>query len=95
MQEACEVRAALEEIAGQTAAATLGGKVTSLLGELDGMRAAFQDGNLDTCIEHDVNFHRSILKASQNDSLLRVWDSLALDLRMRAMLETFRSICTK
>jgi serine phosphatase RsbU (regulator of sigma subunit) len=50
------------------------------------MRAAFQDDNLDACIEHDIKFHRSILKASQNDSLLRVWDSLALDLRMRAMI---------
>ncbi|HVI10263.1 MAG TPA: SpoIIE family protein phosphatase [Candidatus Binatia bacterium] len=86
MQEAYEVRAALEEIAGRAAAATLGGNVTSLLGELDGMRTAFQDGNLDACIEHDINFHRSILKASQNEFLLRVWDSLALDLRMRAMI---------
>lgn len=86
MQEAYEVRAALEEIAGRTAAATLGGNVTTLLEELDGMRAAFHDGNLDACIEHDVNFHRSILKASQNEFLLRVWDSLALDLRMRAMI---------
>jgi DNA-binding GntR family transcriptional regulator len=32
-QEAYEVRAALEEIAGRTAAATLGGNVTSLLEE--------------------------------------------------------------
>jgi serine phosphatase RsbU (regulator of sigma subunit) len=86
MQEAYELRAALEEIAGRTAAATLGGNVATLLGELDGMRAAFHDGNLDACIEHDINFHRSILKASQNEFLLRVWDSLALDLRMRAMI---------
>jgi serine phosphatase RsbU (regulator of sigma subunit) len=86
MQEAYEVRAALEEIGGRAAAATLGGNVTMLLGELDGMRAAFQDGNLDACIEHDVNFNRTILKASQNEFLLRVWDSLALDLRMRAMI---------
>jgi serine phosphatase RsbU (regulator of sigma subunit)/AraC-like DNA-binding protein len=86
MQEAYEVRAALEEIAGRAAAAKLGGNVTDLLGELDGMRAAFQDGNLDACTEHDINFHRSILKASQNDFLLRVWDSLALDLRMRTMI---------
>jgi len=85
MQEAYEVRAALEEIAGRAAAATLGGNVTTLLGELGGMRAAFHDGNIDACVEHDINFHRNILKASQNDFLLRVWDSLALDLRMRAM----------
>ena len=86
MQEAYEVRAALEEIAGRAAAATLAGDVTTLLAELDGMRAAFHHGNIDACIEHDINFHRSILKASQNDFLLRVWDSLALDLRMRAMI---------
>jgi serine phosphatase RsbU (regulator of sigma subunit) len=86
IQEAYEVRAALEEIAGRAAAAKLGGNVTSLLVELGGMRAALHDRNLDACIEHDINFHRSILEASQNDFLLRVWDSLALDLRMRTMI---------
>jgi serine phosphatase RsbU (regulator of sigma subunit) len=50
------------------------------------MRVALQRGNLDVCIEHDINFHRAILRASQNDFLLSVWDSLALDLRMRAMI---------
>src|SRR5262249_36761574 len=86
MQEAYEVRAALEEIGGRTAAATLGGNVTTLLGELGGMRAALRDGNVDACVEHDINFHRSILKSSQNHFLLRVWDSLSLDLRMRSMI---------
>jgi len=50
------------------AAATLGGNVTTLLGELGGMRAAFHDGNIDACIEHDINFHRNILNASQTFS---------------------------
>jgi len=86
MQEAYEVRAALEEISGRAAAATFGGNVTTLLRELGGMRAALRDGNVDACVEHDINFHRSILEASQNDILLRVWDSLALDLRMRSMI---------
>jgi serine phosphatase RsbU (regulator of sigma subunit)/AraC-like DNA-binding protein len=86
MRDAYELRAALEEIAGRAAAVTLGGNVSTLLGELGGMRTALHDGNLDACIEHDINFHRSILKASQNEFLLRVWDSLALDLRLRAMI---------
>jgi len=86
VQEAYAVRAALEEIAGQAAAARLGGNVTTLVEELGEMRAALRDRNLDGCIEHDINFHRSILKASQNEVLLRIWDSLALDLRMRAMI---------
>src|SRR5258707_14764764 len=37
-------------------------------------------------VEHDINFHRSILKASQNDVLVRVWDTLAIDLRIRAVI---------
>ena len=86
MRDAYNVRAAIEEIGGRAAATALEGNVVALLEELGGMRAALHDGNLDACVEHDINFHRSILKASQNDFLLRVWDSLALDLRMRAMI---------
>jgi serine phosphatase RsbU (regulator of sigma subunit)/DNA-binding GntR family transcriptional regulator len=86
MKDAYEIRAALEEIAGRTAAASLKGGATGvLLQELKGMRAALDSGDLDACIEHDINFHRHILEASQNDLLLRVWDSLAIDLRMRAV----------
>ena len=86
MEHAYEVRAALEEIGGRAAAITLEGNVAALMEELGGMRAAIRVGNLDACVEHDINFHRKILQASHNDFLLRVWDSLALDLRMRALI---------
>jgi DNA-binding GntR family transcriptional regulator len=86
MRDAYSVRAALEEIGGRAGAAALEGNVVVLLEELGGMRSALHDGNLDARVEHDINFHRSILQASQNDFLLRVWDTLALDLRMRAMI---------
>ncbi len=82
MQEAYEIRAALEEIAGRTAAANLKGKTTGLQNELDAMRAAVREGNLDAYAEHDVKFHRSILKASGNQALLRVWETLGFDLRI-------------
>lgn len=87
MLDAYNVRAAIEEIGGRAAAAALQDNVVPLLEELRGMRAALHHGNLDACVEHDINFHRSILEASQNEFLLRVWDSLALDWRMRAMTE--------
>jgi DNA-binding GntR family transcriptional regulator len=48
------------------------------------MRAAVRAGDLDTYAEHDVKFHKTILKAAQNKVLLRVWDTLTIDLRMRA-----------
>jgi len=84
MQEAYEIRAALEEIAGRIAATALKGITASLQNDLAAMRAAIKDGNIDAYADHDVKFHKSILKASQNDALLRVWDTLALDLRIHA-----------
>lgn len=82
MQEAYEIRAALEEVGGRTAARVLKGNTAGLRREVDAMREAFDRGDLDSFVEHDVAFHRSILQASQNEVLLRVWDSLAVDLRI-------------
>jgi serine phosphatase RsbU (regulator of sigma subunit) len=87
MQEAYEIRAALEEIAGRAAAPALKGSTTSLQRELDAMRQAFRRLDLDSLAEHDVAFHRTIVQASQNRILLRVWDSLAFDLRIRGVIE--------
>jgi serine phosphatase RsbU (regulator of sigma subunit)/DNA-binding transcriptional regulator YhcF (GntR family) len=82
-QEAYEIRAAMEEIAGRTAASSLKGNARGLQRELEAMRAAVRDDSLDDYAEHDAKFHRSILKASHNEILLRVWDTLAMDLRIR------------
>jgi len=84
MQEAYEIRAGLEEISGRTAATAFKGNTGRLRYELAAMRAALEERDLDACAEHDVRFHRAILQASQNDVLLRVWNALAVDLRMRA-----------
>jgi sigma-B regulation protein RsbU (phosphoserine phosphatase) len=86
MQEAYEIRAALEEIGGRAAARALKGDTAALQCELDAMRSAFRHRDLDSFVEHDVTFHRSILQASRNEVLLRVWDSLAVDLRIRGAI---------
>jgi serine phosphatase RsbU (regulator of sigma subunit) len=86
MQEAYEIRAGLEEISGRTAAAAFKGNAGRLRYELAAMRATLEEGDLDAYAEHDVRFHRVILRASQNDMLLRVWDTLGIDLRMRATI---------
>jgi serine phosphatase RsbU (regulator of sigma subunit) len=82
MQEAYEIQAALEEISGRTAA-VLKGNTGELEKELDGMRSAMTTGDLDAFAEHDVKFHKCILKASGNTILQRVWDTLAFDVRIR------------
>jgi serine phosphatase RsbU (regulator of sigma subunit) len=84
MQEAYQIRAALEEIAGRSAAPVLTKSTAELQNELNAMRAAVRDGDLDRYADHDVNFHKIILKAAQNEVILRVWDTLTIDLRMRA-----------
>lgn len=86
MQEAYEICAGLEEIGGRAAATSFKGNAGRLRYELAAMRAALQEGDLDAHAEHDVRFHRVILRASQNDLLLRVWDTLGIDLRIRATI---------
>jgi serine phosphatase RsbU (regulator of sigma subunit) len=86
MHEAYEIRAALEEIGGRAAGQRLKGKTAGLQGEQEIMRAAARERDLDAYAEHDVIFHRTILETSGNDVLLRVWDSLAFDIRIRAAI---------
>ena len=86
MLQAYEIRAALEEIAGRAAAPALKGNTATLQQELDAMRASFRRLDLDSFVEHDVAFHRIILQASRNEILLRMWDSLAMDLRIRGAI---------
>jgi serine phosphatase RsbU (regulator of sigma subunit) len=84
MQEAFEIRASLEEIAGRNAAPVLRRNTEQLQNELDAMRAAVRDDDLERYADHDIKFHKTILKAAQNEVILRVWDTLTIDLRMRA-----------
>ena len=87
MHEAYEIRAALEELGGRAAAPALKGNIGELQRELNAMRAAVRELDFDSYTEHDVKFHRIILKASQNEVLLRVWNTLAVDLRIRGSVE--------
>jgi serine phosphatase RsbU (regulator of sigma subunit) len=88
VMEAYEIRAGLEEIAGRTAAAFLESNTGDLQGEVDAMLAAIRSDDPDAYAEHDVKFHRIILEASHNGVLRRVWDTLAIDLLMRAAIPT-------
>jgi DNA-binding GntR family transcriptional regulator len=86
MYEAYAIRAALEEIGGRSAVASFKGNTSVQQREVDNMRVAVRNHDLDAYAEHDVIFHRSILEASQNDVLLRVWDSMIFDIRIRAAI---------
>ncbi|MET1065985.1 MAG: FCD domain-containing protein [Arthrobacter sp.] len=74
------VRAALEEIAGHSAAPHLEGKTTDLAGALDGMRAAQENGNLIALCFHSTRFHRRIVESAGNDALTRAWNALGIEM---------------
>jgi DNA-binding GntR family transcriptional regulator len=81
LAEIYPVRAAIEEVAARGAAAHLGGDVGELAVELDAMRAAADASDLHLLVEHDVRFHRLVVEASGNRTLLDVWVSLRVEAR--------------
>jgi DNA-binding GntR family transcriptional regulator len=80
------VRGALEEAAARLATCRLKGDVGVLREHLDGMRAAARDGDLEACMHHSVWFHRTIMRAADNELLLRLWESLPVELHSRKTL---------
>jgi DNA-binding GntR family transcriptional regulator len=81
LEEVYPVRAALEETAAREAARRLDGEVAALEDELEAMRAAARQGDLHGQVAHDVAFHRRIVAASGNRTLLEVWNSLHIHSR--------------
>jgi DNA-binding GntR family transcriptional regulator len=84
--ETYPVRAALEEVAARAAAPRLAGRVKPLADALEGMRAAAADGDLHRFADSDVGFHRLIVEASGNRTLIDMWETLHIDLRTRLTL---------
>lgn len=87
MQEAYQVRAALDELAAQLAAPQLKKKVKSLEVELNAMRAAANLQDIDGFAKHNRAFHRLIVEASDNTVLLHLWDLLDFETRTRITVE--------
>jgi DNA-binding GntR family transcriptional regulator len=81
LAEIYPVRAALEEVAAREAATRLDGDVSALEAELAAMREAADEHDLRRQVEHDVQFHRLIVEASANRTLLDVWTSLRVEAR--------------
>jgi DNA-binding GntR family transcriptional regulator len=50
------------------------------------MRQAARDGDIETAIHHSVWFHRTIMRAADNGLLLRMWESLLVEIHSRKTL---------
>jgi DNA-binding GntR family transcriptional regulator len=82
-EEAGQVRGMLEQAAAQWAAVVPKRNVAPLRTELEAIRAAAATHDLDGFARHNMAFHRLIVEAAGNAVLLRVWDSLTLEVRTR------------
>jgi DNA-binding GntR family transcriptional regulator len=84
--EAYQVRAVLEQLAGELAAGRFIGKEALLQRQADNVRRAYEKGNMEEYARHDLAFHRMIVAAAGNQVLLKNWDALHFDIRTRLLL---------
>ena len=88
LHEIYAVRGGLEELATRLATPRLDGDVAVLQGEVDAMREAALDGDVDALIAHSYRFHRAIIEASGNLLLLSVWQGLHIETRTTITMMT-------
>ncbi len=90
--DALDVRAALESLAAQTAVGHLQGQCAELKQVVREIVAAARKRDFVAFQQHNQRFHRMIVEASGNSVLLRLWDSLAFEVRTRFVLEYLTSV---
>jgi len=80
LAETYPVRAVLEELAGQMAAAQADAELLSLLdAEMESMRRAARDQDQHGLLMHDARFHELIVEAAGNSVLLDTWSGLRIE----------------
>jgi DNA-binding GntR family transcriptional regulator len=77
------VRGALEEAAVRFAIPHRSAFLASLREHLEGMREAARAGDIDASLYHSVWFHRVIMRAAGNELLLKMWESLHVEIHSR------------
>ncbi|AMV21848.1 GntR family transcriptional regulator [Planctomyces sp. SH-PL14] len=90
MTEAYTVRGVLEQLAGELAAVHLKNNVAALAPirvSLEGIHASARTGDLDGYSRHNVDFHRQIVVASDNQLLIQAWEALGFEARVRVHLK--------
>ena len=80
------VRGALEETAMRLAMPRLRRRPEIVGEHLEGMREAARAGDLEGVIHHSVWFHRVIMRAADNALLLKMWESLHVEIHSRKTL---------
>lgn len=81
VMEIYPVRARLEELAGLLGVERAKERMGELERAVERMSDAFRAGDARTMAQWDVNFHRIILEATENQILIESWNSLMIEAR--------------
>ncbi|QCB94582.1 GntR family transcriptional regulator [Cellulomonas shaoxiangyii] len=79
LRDAVPVRAALEGLAGRLAAPRLRGAGEALAEALTLMEEAAERGDRLALASGSTHFHRAVVRGAGNDSLLRAWNALGIE----------------
>lgn len=90
--QAFEVRSVLEPLAVESAATRLQGKCDRLRRVAKQIVDAAKARDFASFQHHNQVFHRAIVEASDNQVLLRVWDSLAFEVRTRFAMDYLTTV---
>lgn len=90
--EAFQVRAVLEPLAAESATARLCGRCGALRRAAEAIVRSARRRDFAEFQHHNQVFHRSIVAASGNSVLLRLWDSLAFEVRTRFTMDYLTSV---
>lgn len=80
------VRGALEEAAVRLAVPHRSAFLATLREHLEGMREAARARDIEALLHHSVWFHRVIMRGAGNELLLKMWESLHVELHSRKTL---------
>lgn len=88
LEDSSRVRASLEELASELAAPRLHEYLPRLEEQAELFMQAARDKDERKYSEHDIEFHRIIMEASDNQLLLSIWESVVLESRFRMTLKS-------
>lgn len=86
MIEAYTVRGVLEQLAAELAAPRLKGNVGTIRVSLEQIHESARAGDVEAYAKHNLEFHRAIVMASDNEVLMQSWDRLSFEARVRLHL---------
>jgi|ERR1035437_2829543 DNA-binding GntR family transcriptional regulator len=84
---ALQVKSVLEPLAVHLAGERLRPRIAELRDAAERILAAAQAADFALYREHNDKFHRTIVEASGNRILVKLWDSLALEVRAQSIME--------